>query len=651
MGGHGSADEADELRREIHTTKGEARVVGLTDVGNLLHELETLLEATAGATPTPEVLATIATQLDALEDLLASTAPRVARDDESAPTAGPAGSALIDRTARQASESFLRVDLGSLALLGRGVGELRVGQAELAGFVRDLAGLADLARDTEDAAELAAQLRRIVMRARQLSFDQHTRLDRLDDHVRAVRMVPLASLLEPLPRAARQLAADLGKEVVVRVEGASVEVDRQVLEVIAEPLLHLIRNAIDHGLERPDERRESGKPATGTLTLHARASGSLVIIEVRDDGRGVDVAALGAALIARGEAPIAPEALDDAAILDVLCRHGMSTREHATDVSGRGVGLDVVKRRTESVGGRLRLRTTVGAGTTFTLEVPMSAVLATMVCGTADETRYGFSPHEVESLVPLRGAPIETSGSGLAVRVDGKPVPLFDLVALLEHRDGDPRERAIGLVLAHGERRLALALDSVAGTLPVLQQRLDPFLEGMATVRSFALFATGELAVVLDVGELFRRAGDSSGAPTRHGQGRAVAPARIARVLVVDDSELTRDVVVSLLREMGIEAVEAVDGRAALEQLALFAPDLVMTDLDMPVLDGFELLRQIRARPSSASLPVIVLSSRGSPADIERASSLGADAYLVKNRLEIDQLRRVVSLHLPGRAR
>jgi CheY-like chemotaxis protein len=315
-----------------------------------------------------------------------------------------------------------------------------------------------------------------------------------------------------------------------------------------------------------------------------------------------------------------------------------------SEVSGRGVGLDVVKRRVESVGGRLRLRTEAGVGTTFALELPTSMVLGAMVCVEVEGARYALSPHEVARVVDGREVGAERAGGGPVVRIDGRPVPLFDLGVLTEQAS-DSRERPRVLVLRHGERAIAVSVDAFRGTRAVSEQRLDPFLDGLEIVRSVAVLANGELAVVLDTAELIRRAdavlGDAPKRTAAAPSGSSARTSGVRTVLVVDDSELTRDLVVSTLREMGLPVREAVDGAGALAQLEAEEVGLLVTDLDMPVLDGFELIRRVRLSPR-ARLPIIVLSTRGDDGDVRRALGLGADAYLVKSRLELDHLRRVV---------
>jgi chemotaxis protein histidine kinase CheA len=625
--------DEDEARRELHSLKGEARVVGFEAVARIAHALEERLEARAPRHVIEEGLALIDHALGL--DPSAEPSGLVAfLEGRASPSIAPSSEAL-GALAQRAAESFLRVDLAVLTQLTRAIGELSATERELRALEATLReGLESLgALRARDDRPIRAALEAV----QQIAFDHRQRTQLVTEGLRRLRMVPLRELFEPFPRAVAQLAAQLGKRAELRVIGADVEVDRQVLEVVTEPLLHLLRNAVDHGLEPPDERRAQGKPPIGALVIRASARGGWARIEVEDDGRGIDAQAVRRAA----------GAMDGDELLELLCRHGLSTRTEITEVSGRGVGLDVVKRRVESVGGRLALWTEPGLGTRFELELPASMVLGAMVCVDVDDARYAFAPHEVTVVLDAATLEREPAGRGVAVRVDGRAVPLFDLGVLTE-RVTAPRSRERVLVLQHGARSIAVGIDAFRGTRHVSEQRLDPFLEGLAIVRSVAVLSTGmgaeQLAVVLDPAELVRRA-DALHEPVDVGD---VAPRsatrRPERVLVVDDSELTRDMIVAVLREMGLEVIEAVNGAQALERLGTTEVRLVLTDLDMPVLDGFELLARIRAR--HGRLPVIVLSSRGSDEDVRRTADLGADAYFVKGRLELEALRRVVRRYL-----
>lgn len=599
------ASLAEALGRELHTLKGEARIVGRAEIATAVHALEDL----SGDGPR------LRAALDALERALEPA---------------PEGTVRLARLAT-ASDAFVRVDAGLLSRLAATTAELRVGHGELAPALDELVTLEQALPP-----EAASRLRATLARLRQTVFDQGHRLEQLLDGVQAARMVRLAGLLTPFVGAARELAVSLGKSLEVELSGDDVELDQHVVELLREPLVHLVQNAVDHGLETPAERARRHKPAAGRLTLRASTQGASVRVDVEDDGRGIDAAALEGALRRRGERAEIPD--DPDALLELLCRHGLSSRATATEHSGRGVGLDVVKRRTESIGGRLTLASAPGLGTTFSIEVPITTALTTLACVEVDGRVYGLAPSELEAAHAMEDVTVERAGAGLVVRLGDGPLPLADLGALLGGPPRDPRVRRALVIAVHRQSRLALAVDRFTGTRPVVQQRLDAFLEGATAVRSIAVLTAGALAVVLDLPELIARRQRVSLA--------SVAPPAPRRkvALVVDDSELTRDVLVAALRELGLEVREAANGKLALEALDEAQPDVVLTDLDMPVLDGFGLLEALRAR--RARVPVVVLSTRGAEADIRRAETLGARAYLVKTRLELEELRQVVSAEL-----
>lgn len=627
------AGDLEEAGREIHGLKGEARVVGFEPIAQIAHELESRLAEGAPRAAIDEGIALIERALPlephvappGMDAFLGRKTEEAHSPASPSPEEAPIAEPLA-WVASRAADSFLRVDMGALGKLTRSVSAVRATE-------RDLLTLIDLlANPDQDPRERA---RRGLALARQIAFDHRQRTDLLTDDLRRLRTVPLGQLFEPFPRAVAQLGAQLGKEVHVVISGADVEVDRQVLDVVTDPLLHLVRNAVDHGIETPDERRAHGKPAVGRLKLSARATSGAVEIEIEDDGAGIDVEAV----LASGASVDSDEAL-----LDALCRHGFSTRTHVSDVSGRGIGLDVVKRRIESVGGRLALRTRRGHGTCFSLELPTTMVLGSMVCVEVEDARYALAPHEVVQVLDAREVGSGRAGKGPIVRLDGRAVPLFDLGALTE-RTSEPIPRARVVVVRHGEREIAVGVDRFKGTRSVSEQRLDPFLEGIELIRSVAVLADGELAVALDAAELIRRADDFLGNAPRPRRAPEPRTVRSRRVLVVDDSELTRDLVVATLREMGLEVLEAVNGEGALTQLESEQVGLIVTDLDMPVVDGFELIRRVR-QSGRGRIPIVVLSTRGDQADVRRASELGADAYLVKSRLELEHLRRVVRRYI-----
>lgn len=424
------------------------------------------------------------------------------------------------------------------------------------------------------------------------------------------------SLLE-LTQHARSLAISQGKRVRVDMHTGGVEIERHILESIHEPLLHLVRNAIDHGLEPPAER--GAKPAVGVLTLHATTVGSRAEIVVADDGRGIDIEKIRDAAVTKGllatdaRAPTMDEAFE------LLFTRGFSTRGEATEISGRGVGLDVVRRRIEALGGRVTVTSRPEHGTRFTLSVPTTIGRERYVVFESTGVTFGIPSRSVREIIPLHGAPIYTVAGGKSLVHRDEHLPY----RALDDAQGDT---ARILIIDAGERAQALGVPSVQGEFDLMRRPIDRLVSCTAYVVAAA--SLGDNRPVLLVAPI----------PfLRHLDGRVAAmPAMRAptrpRVLVVDDSPLVRGLVASLLSGIGFEVEEAPDGSDALDTLARDDVHLVISDIEMPKMNGFDLLRRVRAQ--WPQLPVVMLTTRGSSEDRRLASSLGANAYVVKSHFE-----------------
>jgi chemotaxis protein histidine kinase CheA len=611
-----------EALREAHTLKGEARITGRSDVAELAHELEEWLASEASEAAESAV----AERLVRLEELAGGALLAEERG------AGSGG------RAPDLEHTLLRVELAQVAELTRACSELRAVQRESGDLARELSELASAAVAIDREA-VAGRLRSLAARARELTFEQDQRTRTLEDDLRQIRMLPLDRLFAHLRHAAERAAEELGKPVEVFTAGEAIAVDRQVLDAVSEPLLHLVRNAVDHGIEPGDVRAAAGKPTAGRIGLAAEQVGRAIHLTVEEDGRGLDLERVRNALVARGLAS-AEEARSATRneLLGRIFEPGFTTRREVSELSGRGFGLDIVRRRTESIGGSVSVTSEPGQGTCFVLTVPVSMVADPVVAVEVDDVVHAFATSEVDAMRDFSSVSVGRAGDGDVVRIGEDLVPLRDLGELL---GGPPASRRRSLVvLAVAEERLALAVDRVLPVASAVRHGLDPFLQGIDVVRGTVSVA-GRLAALLDGRELVRASRSRAVARARPERARG----RALRVLVADDSELTRDVLVATLRGLGCEVREAVDGSRALEVLGEGAVDLVLTDLDMPVVDGFELIRRIRADESTRRLPVIVLTTRGAPEDLQRASRLGADAYLTKTSFRAAELAALIERH------
>ncbi len=509
----------------------------------------------------------------------------------------------------------------------------------ITGFITDLRSLND-------------ELFDVLSQGQEIIFAREYGLRELENSVKGLRLVPLSTLFGRYPRALRDLAKEQGKQVRVIVVGKELEVDNRVLEYLDEPLLHLFRNAVDHGIESPEERRKAGKPVEGLVRLSARQGGSHVEIDISDDGRGLSPEAIINAAVRRGLIT-RPEAstLSASEVIRLVLTPGFSTREQTTDVSGRGMGMDVVRERVESLGGSVGITGEPGKGSTIRLWVPISVALMPALVVRIGEVFLAFPSHSVASIFDVEEGQLRVVGTECTFRYEDEHIPVESLSALLGVGESEVDDTSTGtiegytrvLVVEDQGRRLGLIGGRIIEERELTLKPLDAFLRGIHLFIGTAILDQGEPALVVSVSELIRRVELGLHSEVRRSKS-AASERRL--VLLAEDSEIVRDVLEEVLRGLGYVVLEAANGRDALAHLEAQVPDLVVTDLEMPVMDGFELIKQIRAMPRVADIPIVVLSSRGSSEDKQRAGELGADAYIVKSEFNETILAETINRFL-----
>ncbi|MGH8029509.1 MAG: hybrid sensor histidine kinase/response regulator [Arenimonas sp.] len=456
--------------------------------------------------------------------------------------------------------------------------------------------------------------------------------ERLYHHAARTRLRPFADIADAYPRMVRDLARRLGRKGHVVLRGEQLAVDRDVLERLDAPLTHLLRNAIDHGIEAPAQRRAAGKPEEGSITLTAAYRSGMLAIEVADDGSGVDFERVRERLrVERGLGEAEATALDTDLLADALFAAGFSTREDVSEISGRGVGLDVVRQMLKQLDGSVRLDSIAGAGTRFSLLVPISrAVTRAVVVGVAGET-YAFPLLRIERLLRAEAGEVQRREGMHYINTQGQNI---GLVALAEQLGLETRTTRGGhhdiVVIAQEGRRAGFLVDSVLGEFDLATRPLDPRLGRVADVSAMALLPDGQPVVMLDIEDLMHSALERERAQHVQPEGEH-APPRLRRVLVVDDSISVRELVRQLLVGRGYEVQVCVDGMDAWARLRDWPCELVVTDVDMPRMDGIELTRSIKQDPRLRGLPVVIVSYRDRPEDRARGLEVNADAYLTKS--------------------
>ncbi len=651
------------LLRELHTLKGEAKLMGYAAVSQLVHQLEELVVTMerGGFRRANEAGDLVLRTVDNLgeqigrapeDEALASTTlleKRIAtmRDQlGAAPTDRPAPAAGAPEPV--GAEAFVRVDVATAHHLAEEASEAVIAQSRyrhaidhLRRSLDELATVVTARHSTQAVGAVLERLKQTVDRLAEDVYEADSTIRALEIDSRRLRMVPLAPIFRTQMRAVRTLAQELGKKAAVHINDGNIAVDREVVERLGAPIVHLLRNCVDHGLELPAVRVANGKSETGQITIGAERVGREVVVTVEDDGGGVDLEAVRARGIDLG---LISGDVDEADLVSLLFNPGFSTRQHATETSGRGVGLDVVKSQVESLGGSVRIASQRGRGTRFELRVPVNVAL-TRALIVSDNVQLFAVPHtSVDAVITVDASTIETIHTRRHVRVRDAWVPVVELAAALAlPANAVSTNELRAIVVRHEDQRVAIIVDAWHGDTEIVIKPLGALATSRVAMGACTVDG-GEVALVLAPSELVSR---GLGEVPRIRLAAKTAPSRgKQRVLLVEDSTITRTMIAQLLRMFGYEIAEAEDGQRALLVLEEYTADVVITDVEMPNLDGIELIRRVRADGRWAHLPIVVLSTRGSVEDKQRAVTAGANAYLVKTEFSESALREVLARHV-----
>lgn len=615
---------------ELHTLKGESRMLGLAELAELAHALETELGTAQRFSLALGAFDAMVQHLNAAEGDTGVRAAlrRLQTGAETSPSSVAPG-APVDVTAeprvatdeigngeQRRSKRLMQVDASLIDALCEGVAELSTafGQLETSA---DEALERQLGRGDND------ELTDGFERCRSL-------LDEASATAWTLRLMPIEPMLAELTRHARQAAERQGKLLETHAVAGGVQLERDVAEQLWDALLHLVQNSVDHGIEPVDAR--GSKSSVARLRISAGSVGPSVMLRVEDDGRGIDPNEIRRVAVERGVlSRQAASELSDRAAAELLFEHGFSTRQDVGRTSGRGVGLDVVRRSVQSLGGSVAIESTPGVSTSFTLSVPFAItkekLLVVELCGVP----YGLPSRIVRAVLGSEALP--EPGQDGVVRYDGEALPFRSLCDSLGLPQ-DPNE-AFLLLLELSGRRFAVSVGRIIGERELIRRPAERLLQNTG-IGASSVLEDGRIVLLPELNFVSRalRARASRTLPSPlHEQ-------RSQRVLVADDSPVVRELVSAILASAGLHVDEAADGAAALESIQLTEPDLLISDVEMPRMNGFELLAEVRRR--SQRLPVVMLSTRGSVEDRTRATRLGANAYLVKTEFHSETLLEVV---------
>jgi two-component system chemotaxis sensor kinase CheA len=693
----------DAIFRAMHTIKGSARLLGFEAAGRLAHTCEHILGAVREGRR--ELDRTLADDLlrggDAILELVnagvegraaaidaeemartlgrgtraePATADPAPHPPEPTPILPPSEANTTPRTARNPARQTIRVRVDRLDRLLNLAGELAVGrqiqvahsqtmhdilnlvvqqERALIGLERELKQLRFSALQREmldkhlntalNTGERASRL----LRTHTERFGQHVNqtnqiIEDLEQEVMSARLLPISTIFATLPRAVRELAHETGKEIDLVLEGETTELDRKIIEALNDPLLHLIRNAVDHGIEAPDAREQKSKPRKGTICVSAQAMGAFAQVRVHDDGRGMSPANMREAAVRKNLfAPEMAAALTDQEALDLIFLPGFSTAQMITDISGRGVGMDVVRTNIIELGGQVQIESSPEHGTIITLSLPLTLMTTRVLLVEVGEQLFALPASGCQGSTWVYAERLQTVEGRAMLPHNGRLASLLRLADLLDVGGARPlptRQR-MPAVLVGTQRPLAVLVDRLIDEREVVVKPLGPLLEKQRRFSGAIQLGDGRLILLINPSELLHTArGMTLTAPPAE----RVSQRRQAHLLVADDSFTTRELIRSILQSAGYQVTTAIDGFDALDKLRSESYDLVVSDVEMPRVDGFLLTNTIRTELGLADLPVIIVTSLASETHRRRGLEVGAQAYIVKSQFNQNSLLETV---------
>jgi chemosensory pili system protein ChpA (sensor histidine kinase/response regulator) len=702
-----SGEVSHSLQRSLHTLKGSARMAGAMRLGELTHHMETRVVAAteAGELP-PALFDELETEFDRLGDALerlrgggevapeAAAPAAVTSGDQPAWTLAARQTPVADAE-QAAQKAMLRVRADVVDRLVNEAGEVSIARSriegEMLGFKQTLLDLTENVirlrnqlRETEIQAESQMQSRLSHLHEDGVEFDplefdrfsrfqeltrmmaesvndvstvqqnllknlneteaallQQSRMTRdLQQELMRIRMVPLGSLAERLHRIVRQTAKELGKRANLEIRGAHVEIDRSVLEKMTAPFEHLLRNAIAHGLEDRAQRPAS-KPEFGEIQLEARQQGNEIVLLFSDDGAGINIEAIRAKAIETGMLSATDEATPTQ-LMETIFTPGFSTATEVTQVSGRGIGMDVVRSEITGLGGRIEVASELGKGTTFTIYLPLTLAVTQAVLVRGGNHIYALPSAMVEQVQELKPEALTQLYEAGAVEWQGGHYPFSYLPRLLGDQEHTPTPQRYNFVilLRSGAQHAAIHVDELLGNREVVVKNIGPQLARVSGIAGATVLGNGQIVMIINPVQLAHHAiAPLAAAAHIEAEQHATAPL----IMVVDDSLTVRKITSRLLSREGYQVVTAKDGVDALQQMQTSMPDVMLVDIEMPRMDGFELTKNVRGDQQTADIPIIMITSRTAEKHRNYARELGVNVYLGKPYQEEELLGHIES--------
>ena len=519
-------------------------------------------------------------------------------------------------------EQTIRVDVKRLDQLMNLIGELVLAKNRLIKIYNDV-------EERYEGEKFLEELNQVVSSISIVTTD-------LQIAVMKTRMLPIGKVFNKFPRLVRDLSRELGKKVKLIIEGEDTELDKSIIEEIGDPLVHMIRNAIDHGIEPPEERVKKGKPEEGTIWLRAYNEGNMIVIEIKDDGRGMDPEKLKKKAIEKGIiTPQEAENMSDKEAFMLIFKPGFSTADKVTSVSGRGVGMDVVKTNIEKLNGIIEVDSIPGKGTTFKLKIPLTLAIIQALLVASQEDLFAVPLSNVIETVRIVEEDIYTIEGRSVLKLRDEVLPLVNMADIFNiEKILMPEKYLYVVILGLGATKVGLIVDRFIGQEEIVIKSLGEFLKGLPGIAGATIRGDGRVTLIIDVASLMKLAKDTHNKKLVTDSLKEVKKKKEKpsdyTVMIVDDSAMDRKIMREALKELGVNIIEAKDGMEALNLLKQNDIDAMLIDIEMPRMDGYTLAQEIRKYNKYRKLPLIAVTSRSTKADRVRGVEVGMNEYITK---------------------
>ena len=689
----------EDIFRNAHNLKGAARILGLTEIASIAHELESVfsLAKDGKLTITPERIDAITQSIDTINMLLTGdvkeeagsiqeSVKQIHREPAETKETGPQPPAKFGRrVSDRQSLNTVRVSTEKLDNMMNQVGELLISKMRFEQRMDDsnslaalceglIKGISRFKRDeirlkgtkgrganvnqdkkkggilekiSADLARLNDGMIRFTSDFNENQIDLGIVTDGLEESVKNIRMLPLSTIFETMPKMVRDLSRKLNKKVDLKIEGSTIELDKRILEGLKDPMVHLLTNCLDHGIEQPDERKRAGKNEEGAINVAAASVGGYIEIAVEDDGKGISIDRIKEKILKNGlVTEDALPALTNEQLINFVFEPGFSTSDIITDISGRGVGMDVVRKNIEELNGLIFIQSEYGKGCKTTIRVPLTLVTVRVILIEISGGVCALPETAIDRILHVKEEEIFTIGDSDVFRESGDILPIGRLDYILgfsKKEDEEADNEYPAIIIEVGEKKAAFIVDDIIGEETIILKNLSFPLTKVRNVSGAALLGDGRIAIVLNPADIIDSMKALKSLPIKKIKEKEIEK---KSVLVVDDSITTRTLEKNILESSGYDVTLAVDGVDAYNKLQKKKFDIIVLDVQMPNMDGFSFTEKARNTQEFSNIPIILVTSLESEDDKRRGIEVGADAYIVKRTFDqsnlIETIRRLI---------